>query len=196
MNGSKQVAPRQPQARGMWVHPKLYVFFDKCSGSPRFQVRARHDGTLPVEQAVKFLASQFRTRQKMPQDFGVMVATHEDLASGLVVRATKVIEDSAAENLRTPLSLRQDQVLAGILQNLSNKEIAAKLNISERTVKFHVSALLLKFDVRGRVDLMLEAGNTLPPEAVHRRKPKIQCNHAPVGMKDIQQALAAFSRNS
>jgi DNA-binding NarL/FixJ family response regulator len=29
-----------------------------------------------------------------------------------------------------------------LLENLANKEIAGKLNISERTVKFHVSNLL------------------------------------------------------
>ena len=132
----------------------------------------------------------------MPQDFGVMVATHEDLASGHEVRATEVIEGCAIENLRTPLNLRQDQVLAGILQNLSNKETAAKLNISERTVKFHVSALLQKFGVRGRADLMLESVNILPPEAVHRREPKIPCNSTSIGVKGIQQILAALTRNS
>jgi Bacterial regulatory proteins, luxR family len=36
---------------------------------------------------------------------------------------------------------------------LANKEIAASLNLSERTVKFHVSSLLIKFRVRGRMEL-------------------------------------------
>jgi len=38
-----------------------------------------------------------------------------------------------------------------------------------RTVKFHVSTLLEKFEVRGRVDLMLEAAEFLPIEGVHKR---------------------------
>jgi DNA-binding NarL/FixJ family response regulator len=42
-----------------------------------------------------------------------------------------------------------------LLQNLSNKEIANKLNISERTVKFHVSNLLEKHGVRRRADLIV-----------------------------------------
>ena len=41
--------------------------------------------------------------------------------------------------------------------NLSNKEIAVRLNISERTVKFHVSALLEKFHVESRIRLILES---------------------------------------
>jgi len=36
-----------------------------------------------------------------------------------------------------------------------DKEIASKLNIAERTVKFHVSNLLNKFGVRRRADLIL-----------------------------------------
>jgi DNA-binding NarL/FixJ family response regulator len=74
-------------------------------------------------------------------------------------------------SLMHSLSRRQEEVLAGIIQNLTNKEIAAKLNLSERTVKFHVSALLIKFDVRGRIDLMLKATKILPHEAVHKRTP-------------------------
>jgi DNA-binding CsgD family transcriptional regulator len=67
------------------------------------------------------------------------------------------------------LSRRQREVLANIAQNLSNKEIAAKLNVSVRTIKFHVSTLLEKFDVRGRVDLMLEASAFLPVDSMHKR---------------------------
>ena len=46
-------------------------------------------------------------------------------------------------------------MLDSLLENLSNKEIASKLNIAERTVKFHVSNLLNKFGVRRRADLIL-----------------------------------------
>ena len=53
------------------------------------------------------------------------------------------------------LSRREQEVLDSLLENLANKEIASKLNISERTVKFHVSNLLSKFGVRRRADLIL-----------------------------------------
>jgi DNA-binding NarL/FixJ family response regulator len=53
------------------------------------------------------------------------------------------------------LSRREQEVLDSLLENLSNKEIAGKLNIAERTVKFHVSNLLSKFGVRRRADLIL-----------------------------------------
>ncbi len=55
----------------------------------------------------------------------------------------------------TDLSRREHEVLDPLLGNLSNKEIARKLHISERTVKFHVSNLLSKFGVQRRADLIL-----------------------------------------
>ncbi len=58
--------------------------------------------------------------------------------------------DSSSE-----LSRREREVLDSLLENLANKEIASRLNISERTVKFHVSNLLNKFGVRRRADLIL-----------------------------------------
>jgi DNA-binding NarL/FixJ family response regulator len=55
----------------------------------------------------------------------------------------------------TNLSRREQEVLDSLLENLANKEIASRLNIAERTVKFHVSNLLSKFGVRRRADLIL-----------------------------------------
>ncbi len=55
----------------------------------------------------------------------------------------------------TRLSRREREVLDALLENLSNKEIASKLNMSERTAKFHVSNLLAKYGVRRRADLIL-----------------------------------------
>lgn len=53
------------------------------------------------------------------------------------------------------LSRREQEVLNSLLENLANKEIGSRLNITERTVKFHVSNLLNKFSVRRRADLIL-----------------------------------------
>lgn len=55
------------------------------------------------------------------------------------------------------LSRREKEVFQGLLDNLSNKEIGSRLNISERTVKFHVSNILQKFGVQRRADLIVLA---------------------------------------
>jgi len=58
-------------------------------------------------------------------------------------------------NWSARLSPREMQVLDLLLDNLSNKEIASRMKIAERTVKFHVSNVLTKFGVNRRADLIL-----------------------------------------
>lgn len=60
------------------------------------------------------------------------------------------------------LSRREQEVLQALLENLSNKEIATRLHISERTAKFHVSNLLAKFGVQRRADLILLHFQSVP----------------------------------
>jgi two-component system, NarL family, response regulator LiaR len=48
------------------------------------------------------------------------------------------------------LSARELEVLALLVEGLTNKEIAARLVVSERTIKFHVGSILNKLDVQNR----------------------------------------------
>ena len=50
------------------------------------------------------------------------------------------------------LSTRQGQVLALVLQGLPNKRIALQYDLSESTVKEHMSAILLRLGARPRVE--------------------------------------------
>ncbi|HVH69980.1 MAG TPA: LuxR C-terminal-related transcriptional regulator [Candidatus Dormibacteraeota bacterium] len=168
MDQRRKLHSNYTRASRFSVHPKAFVFFDKGSGTRRFEVKASEDGRMPQEQAVNLLAMHCVARQQLPKDFSVMIAAGEDLVEGLAGRAMKLIRACSGSETQLPLTQRQNEVLACIAQNLSNKEIAAKLNITERTVKFHVSILLGKYRVRRRVDLMLEAFNF--PEAIRRRE--------------------------
>ncbi len=61
------------------------------------------------------------------------------------------------------LSPREREVHDLLMQNLSNKEIAQRLVMSERTVKFHVSNLLGKHGVKRRADLIVLAFSETGP---------------------------------
>ncbi len=56
-----------------------------------------------------------------------------------------------------PLTDRERQVLSLLAQGRSNRAIAGTLAIRERTVKFHVSAILAKLAVRNRTEAVLTA---------------------------------------
>jgi two-component system nitrate/nitrite response regulator NarL len=66
----------------------------------------------------------------------------------------RIGDESRVQSLKTSdpttLSTRERQVLTHLRQSLSNKEIAAHLNISEATVKNHVHHLLEKLQVTSR----------------------------------------------
>lgn len=57
-----------------------------------------------------------------------------------------------AEEVINPLTDRERQVLQLTAEGLANKQIAAALDISENTVKFHLSSLYAKLGVTSRTE--------------------------------------------
>lgn len=144
---------RQLDKSGIRVQPREFIFVDRKSGKKRFTVKPERDGSLPIEETSSLLAMHCLLRSLTPADFCVMVSVGKNFMDGIVARTRKLIAACAPELMPIQVTVRQRQVLRGILQNLRNKEIAAGMNVAERTVKFHVAALLEKFHVRTRVSL-------------------------------------------
>lgn len=57
----------------------------------------------------------------------------------------------------TVLTEREKEVLVCLVEGLSNKEIAARLFISDKTVKIHVSKIFKKLDVKSRSQVVIYA---------------------------------------
>jgi len=144
---------------------ETYFFYDKNTGVAHFQVQAGPDGRFPLDQAAGLLAMHCMVRGQLPSDYIVMVqASHSELDE-LALRAEKLLQAGQSAKSSIRLTRREEEVLEGVMRSQSNKEIAASLNLSERTVKFHVSSLLAKFRVRGRMELVREASRHAGPLA-------------------------------
>ena len=57
MNQVKKFQPQRPADGGLPVHARQFVFFDKKTGTRRFEVKAGEDGSVCLDQAVKKPAS-------------------------------------------------------------------------------------------------------------------------------------------
>ena len=135
----------------------VFFFYEKSSGVAHFHVEATPDGRFPVDQAAGLLAMHCMVRGQSTSDYVVMVQAEDEIMEGLTEKANKLLEAGKSVGSQVKLTRREDEVLSGLMKSLANKEIAASLNLSERTVKFHVSSLLAKFRVRGRMELVREA---------------------------------------
>ncbi len=60
-------------------------------------------------------------------------------------------------NLISPLTSRETEVINYMAQGYANKQIAAKLNISEQTIKNHVTSILSKLDANARTEAVVKA---------------------------------------
>jgi DNA-binding CsgD family transcriptional regulator len=123
----------------------------------RFRVEAEPNGGVPVEKIAGLLAVHCLVRGQAPEDYELMVIPRESVLDAAAERAQELLAAGRALGAGVKVSRREQEVLDLILQSLANKEIAAKLNVAERTVKFHVSSLLAKFGVTDRVALSREA---------------------------------------
>ena len=148
----QSVAQPQPSSPA-----SIYLFYEKASGTAHFHVEAGPGGELPVDHAAGLLAMHCMVRGQSPSDYLIMVPTAPENLGELTDKAQKLLDAGQSVKTSVKLTRREKEVLDGILRSLANKEIASELNLSERTVKFHVSSLLSKFKVHSRMELMREA---------------------------------------
>jgi len=116
-----------------------------------------------MRRAMVMSDMQFRSWGVLSPD-----STKEELLSAVraLHQGLLVVAPEAMKNLMSPSSLsggdegipfeqltaRETEVLQCISQGQSNKQIAAILNISEHTVKFHISSIYAKLEVANRTE--------------------------------------------
>jgi DNA-binding NarL/FixJ family response regulator len=68
--------------------------------------------------------------------------------------AARFLQGGDRQSLPRSLTLREEQVLRGVFEGLTNKEIAAKIRVSETSVKATLQQLFYKTGVRTRSQLV------------------------------------------
>jgi DNA-binding NarL/FixJ family response regulator len=121
-------------------------------------------------QAILLLSEDDRSvpllREVAPRGWGVISpdVSPAELSAGIVAVAQGLVVltrtltgrllrgHEAVEELAEPLTAREREVLGLLGRGLSNKMIARDLQISEHTVKFHVSSIYAKLDAASRTE--------------------------------------------
>lgn len=92
-----------------------------------------------------------------------IAATIEAVAAGLSVFDPATVEtvptaratNELRERLPEALTRREIEVLRAMADGLANKEIAARLGVSENTVKFHVASVMGKLGASSRTEAVM-----------------------------------------
>jgi DNA-binding NarL/FixJ family response regulator len=131
----------------------------RAAHTPHYVLLAESVTRLELARLVKLGVRAILPRDSSPQEIAValqavahdLVALTPELLESLLPAGS---EDREEENeyLQEPLTARETEVLALLAEGAGNKEIAAKLNMSEHTAKFHVSSILGKLGATTRTE--------------------------------------------
>lgn len=75
--------------------------------------------------------------------------------AGAVVAQMRAEEERRRKRATNALNLREEQVVRGLLQGQTNKEIALTLRLSEKTVKYYVGSLKDKLNAKNRLEIAM-----------------------------------------
>jgi DNA-binding NarL/FixJ family response regulator len=158
---------RMPRVDGIEATRKITLATD--GGRPRVLILTTFDLDEYVYDAIRAGASGFLLKDVTAErlfDAVRVIAAGEALLAPSVTR--RLIEEFAS--LRRPgraapaalaaLTPRETEVLRLVAEGLSNPEIAARLTVTEETVKTHVSRMLTKLGLRDRTQAVVTAYET------------------------------------
>lgn len=108
---------------------------------------------------------------------------HSLLDPGLVARVThNLLEARAGDPRLAELSDREREVLTSIADGLTNREIAKRLSLAEKTVKNYVSSVLSKLGLHSRTQAAVLRATPPKPALSDAAKPFDLGEQAPVSL--------------
>lgn len=120
----------------------------------RIIVLTTYEGDEDIHRALEAGAQAYLLKDMVRKQ---LLETIRDVHAGRRSIPPSVAARLAEYTPRVPLSPRELDVLKLVAQGLRNKEIGAKLNISEDTVKIHVKNIFSKLNVIDRTQAVVQA---------------------------------------
>lgn len=104
---------------------------------------------------------QLNVRSILPSDVSreQLIEAIKTTSAGLTVLHPDLVDSLLVPTMRSsepaPLTPREIEVLRMLAEGMGNKAIAQHLNLSEHTVKFHISSIFSKLDVSSRTEAVI-----------------------------------------
>jgi NarL family two-component system response regulator LiaR len=107
-----------------------------------------------VEQALRAGATGYLLKNVTAEELAQAIRAAHSGRSTLAPEATEALINAARNKsgLGSDLTEREREVLALLVKGLPNSQIAARLNISEATIKFHLSNIFSKLGAKSRFE--------------------------------------------
>lgn len=132
------------------------------SPAARVLVLTMHDDETYIEEAFKAGAAGYVVKKAADTELLAAIRTvargemflHPSLAGAVVRSLLREGQADGPEPRLDPLSERETEVLRLIALGHSNREIAARLSLSVKTVETHKARIMEKLGLRGRAELV------------------------------------------
>jgi DNA-binding NarL/FixJ family response regulator len=85
------------------------------------------------------------------------LSSRPKVAAHILSQFQELYQQQEVESLISPLTSRETEIVEYMAQGYANKQIAAKLKISEQTIKNHVTSILSKLDANARTEAVVKA---------------------------------------
>jgi DNA-binding NarL/FixJ family response regulator len=103
------------------------------------------------------LCDMVRRVSRGEQPIGDSINNRPRVAAKILSQFHELSEEQEVKALISPLTSREVEIVNYMAQGYANKQIAAELNISEQTIKNHVTSILSKLDANARTEAVVKA---------------------------------------
>ncbi len=141
-------------------HPNIGIVLLSVNQDEQLMIKALRAGVtafVPHNVPWTDLLKVLRDVRRGEYPINDLVLSKPEIAAAVLDEFRTLSAEEEGDNIYSPLSPREIEVLELVAAGRTNKEIAVKLDISNQTVKNHISSILRKLAVNDRTQAVVFA---------------------------------------